>query len=199
VRFVSGEMASYAEHMQLETSRCLLRQFTADDRYRLAEIANDRRISRNLTDRFPYPYSIEDADEWIELTSQQEPVRHFAVEVDGELVGGIGLDPMGGEKRHVAEVGYWLAPSHWGQGIATEALKAIVGYTFETFPQVSCLQASVYGWNPASGRVLEKCGFHLEATLPNAIIKDAETTDEHIYSLNRIPREQTPRSSDPEQ
>lgn len=192
-------MVSYAEHMQLETRRCRLRPFTADDRYRLAEIANDRRISRNLTDRFPYPYSIEDADEWIELTSQQEPGRHFAIEVDRDLVGGIGLDPIGGEKRHVAAVGYWLAPSYWGQGIATEALQAMVGYAFETIPQLSRLQASVYGWNPASGRVLEKCGFHLEATLREAIIKDTETTDEHIYALMKNPREQTLRSTDPEQ
>jgi RimJ/RimL family protein N-acetyltransferase len=150
-----------------------------------------------LTDQFPYPYSIEDADEWIELTSQQEPSRHFAIEVDGELVGGIGLDPMGGEKRHIAAVGYWLAPSYWGQGIATEALHAMVGYAFETFPQLSRLQASVYGWNPASGRVLEKCGFHLEGTLRDAIIKDAETTDEHMYTLIKNPREQTPRSPGP--
>jgi len=57
---------------------------------------------------------------------------------------------------------------------------------------VSHLQASVYGWNPAFGRVLEKCGFPLEATLRDAIIKDAETTDEHIYNLIKNPREQTP-------
>jgi ribosomal-protein-alanine N-acetyltransferase len=54
--------------MQLKTERCLLRPFTNDDRDRLAAIANDRRISKNLTDQFPYPYTTEDADEWIELT-----------------------------------------------------------------------------------------------------------------------------------
>jgi ribosomal-protein-alanine N-acetyltransferase len=171
--------------MQLRTERCRLRPFTTEDRDRLAEIANDRRISRNLTDGFPYPYAIEDADEWIELTSQQQPARHFAIESDGELVGGIGVDPMSGERQHVAAVGYWLAPTHWGEGIATEALSAVIAYVYVAFPLVHRIQASVYGWNPASGRVLEKCGFRKEATLHDAIIKDGDRTDEHIYSLIR--------------
>lgn len=172
--------------MRLKTERCLLRPFTTNDRDRLTEIANDRRISINLTDQFPYPYTTEDADKWIELTSEQQPVRHFAIEVNGTLVGGIGVEPMSGEKQHVAAVGYWLAPTHWGQGLATEVLMAMIDYVQEALPHAHRIQASVYGWNPASGRVLEKCGFHKEATLRDAIIKDGDITDEHIYSL--IPR-----------
>lgn len=99
--------------MQLETERCLLRPFTTGDRERLAEIANNRRIWRNLTDQFPYPYTTEDAAEWIDLTGGQQPVRNFAIEVDGSIVGGIGVEPMSGEKQHVAAVGYWLAPANW--------------------------------------------------------------------------------------
>lgn len=168
--------------MRLETERCVLRPYAADDRDRLAEIANDRRISRNLTDQFPFPYTTAHADDWISLTGQP-PTQHFAIEFDGALVGGIGVEPMSGEKRHVAAVGYWLTPSHWGRGIATEALTKMIPYVLEAFPHVRRIRASVYGWNPASARVLEKCGFHREATLHNAIIKDGETTDEHIYSL----------------
>ncbi|MGH8871247.1 MAG: GNAT family N-acetyltransferase [Acidimicrobiia bacterium] len=182
--------------MELETRHCRLRPFTRNDRNRLAELANDRRISRNLTDDFPYPYTVQDADQWIELATHQDPMRNFAIDFEDELVGGIGVDPMDGAKRHVAAVGYWLAPSHWNQGIATEALKAIIEYAFETFAQVQRLQASVYGWNPASGRVLEKCGFHLEATLRDSIAKDGQTTDEHIYSLFRNGSEQPRRSTD---
>lgn len=168
--------------MELVTSLCRLRPFDQGDRDRLVEIANDRRISRNLRDRFPYPYTIRDAEEWIDLASQQEPVIHFAIEVDGAIAGGIGLEPLEGEKRHVFEVGYWLAPSYWNQGIATEALMALIDYALETFPNTHRLQASTFGWNPASGRVLEKCGFHKEATLRDAIIKDDELTDEVIYT-----------------
>ncbi|MFN2486058.1 MAG: GNAT family N-acetyltransferase [Acidimicrobiia bacterium] len=184
--------------MELETRLCRIRPFIRDDRNSLAELANDRRISRNLTDQFPYPYTVQDADRWIELATQQDPMRNFAIDVEDQLAGGIGVDPMDGEKRHVAAVGYWLAPSHWNQGIATEALRAIHEYALETFPQVQRLQASVYQWNPASGRVLEKCGFHLEATLRDAIAKDGQTTDEHIYSLFRNSSKKPRRSADSE-
>ena len=179
----ASERFSYAEAMQLTTERCLLRPFATDDRDRLAEVANDWRISKNLTDQFPFPYTKEDADEWIELVHGQRPVRNFAIEYEGVLIGGIGVEPMSGEKQHVATVGYWLAPTHWGRGFATEALTALIDYVRGTFPHLSRIQASVYGWNPASGRVLEKCGFHKEATLHSAIAKNGDITDEHIYAL----------------
>ncbi|MFP4554272.1 MAG: GNAT family N-acetyltransferase [Actinomycetota bacterium] len=181
-----------ADQVQLHTEHCLLRPFRQADRERLAEIANDRRISRNLTDAFPYPYTLSDADDWIAETGRHDPPRHFAIEVDGVLAGGIGADPQTGEKRHVVAVGYWLAPSHWGRGYATEALAAMVEYVFVTFPGVQRLEASVYGWNPASGRVMEKCGFRKEATFRKRVIKDDEVTDEHIYRLLRQEVGQSP-------
>lgn len=179
--------------MQLRTERCLLRPFASLDRERLALIANDRSISRNLTDAFPYPYTLEDADDWIEATSRHDPPRHFAIEVGGELVGGVGVEPRSGEKEHVAGVGYWLAPTHWGQGFATEVLTRVVEYVFGAFPHIDRLEASVYGWNTASGRVLEKCGFRKEATLRKAVSKDGEVTDEHIYRLIRQEPGEGPR------
>lgn len=176
---------AYADRVRLETRRCSIRPFVPEDRKRLAEIANDRRISRNLTDAFPYPYTLADADSWIEATSRQDPPRHFAIEVDSELIGGIGVDPKAGEKRHVAAIGYWLAPPHWGRGYATEVLSAMLEYVFETFPETHRLEASVYGWNPVSGRVLEKCGFLREARHSRAVVKDGNVTDEYVYVLMR--------------
>lgn len=108
-----------------------------------------------MTHRFPYPYTLRDADEWIQLSLEMgEPTRNFAIERNGELVGGVGLVPLADERRHVANVGYWIGVDHWNQGIATDALAALVTYAFERFP-LKRLQASVFGWNPASGQVLE--------------------------------------------
>lgn len=182
---MTDEMGSLPDQGQLKTERCVLRRFTTDDLERLFEIANDRRISRNLSDAFPYPYRLADADAWIEATGRHDPPRHFAIEVDDELVGGIGTEPKSGERQHVAAIGFWLTPSHWAYGYATEAVTAFIDYVFEVFPEIQRLEASVYGWNPASGRVLEKCGFRKEATLRKAIVKDGEVTDEHIYRLMR--------------
>ena len=77
--------------MEIFVGRTRLRPFSPADRVRLAEVANDRRIWRNLNDRFAHPYRLDDADEWIELcVNEGEPTRNFAIEVDGQVVGAIG-------------------------------------------------------------------------------------------------------------
>lgn len=169
--------------MELAIAGGRLRPFSPADRVRLAELANDRRIWRNLTDRFPHPYGLDSADEWIQFcVDEGEPTRNFAIEIDGRLVGAIGLDLLDGEKIGIGNVGYWIAVDFWNRGIATYALRALVDYTVHTFP-IRRLQASVFGWNPASGRVLEKCGFRLEGRLSSGILKCGEVTDELIYGL----------------
>lgn len=169
----------------IDAGKCVLRAYELVDRERLAGIANDKGIARNLTDRFAHPYLLEDAQEWIEFCiSQGEPIQNFAIVVDGELAGGCGIDLLDGEKSHVANIGYWLGTDYWGRGAATDALVALVEYTLRTFG-VQRLQASVYGWNPASSRVLEKAGFVLEGRLVGAVEKFGEATDELIYGLVR--------------
>jgi RimJ/RimL family protein N-acetyltransferase len=126
---------------------------------------------------------LDNADEWIGLcVNEGEPTRNFAIEVDGHLVGAIGLDLLDGEKTGVGNVGYWIAAAFWNRGIATEALRALIEYAVGAF-SIRRLQASVFGWNPASGRVLEKCGFRLEGRFSNSIIKGGEVTDELVYGL----------------
>lgn len=57
------------------------------------------------------------------MASEKEPVTVFAVEVNKEAAGGIGLHPQHDIQRKNAELGYWLAETYWGQGIITEAIK----------------------------------------------------------------------------
>lgn len=169
--------------MELRAGRAKLRPFVVEDREPLADVANDRRVWRNLVDRFPHPYTLADADEWIlRNLGMGEPTRNFAIELDGVLVGAAGAEPLDGEKCHVADVGYWLTPSVWNRGIATEALRAVTAYAFETLG-IGRLQASVFAWNPASGRVLEKCGYVLEGQFRNGVWKDGELVDELWYGL----------------
>ena len=73
---------------------------------------------------FPHPYTAADAKAWIEIASAQDPITDLAITVEDQVVGGIGIKPNGDVHRFSVEVGYWLAPSHRGRGIATSALGA---------------------------------------------------------------------------
>lgn len=173
----------YAGAVEIDAGPCRLRPFVHEDIASLVRVANDAQIARNLTHLFPYPYTPQDAADWIELCAREgEPTRNFAIEVDEELAGGIGLDILEGEKAHVARVGYWLAVNFWNRGLATHALRALTEYAFVNFA-LHRLEATVFGWNPASGRVLEKCGYRLEGRLRDAIAKGNEITDELVYGV----------------
>jgi RimJ/RimL family protein N-acetyltransferase len=171
--------------MELDAGSCTLRSWSHEDVGSLAATANDRRVWLNMTDTFPYPYLLEDAERWIaDCLDQGEPPLNLAIVRDSELIGGIGGHPGTAEQRSSVNVGYWLAPGMWGRGIATDALKHYVPYLFDTFDPHR-LYATVFGWNPASARVLEKCGFQLEGRLRDAIHKDGRFTDLLVYGLLR--------------
>jgi len=109
---------------------------------------------------------------------------NFAIAVDAEAVGGVGVAQLEDVQARTATVGYWVAEPFWGRGIATRAVEFIVDYAFRTFP-LDRLQASVFGWNPASSRVLEKCGFVLEGRLRQTVVKDDQVTDLLMYGRLR--------------
>ena len=170
--------------MEIALARSILRPWRAGDEPSLERNANNRTISRNLRDRFPYPYTAADAKEWIAFAAPVTPPQHFAIVVDGSAVGGIAVEPGEGERRRSAEVGYWLGEPFWGRGIATQALRAITAHGFATF-DVCRLEAGVFAWNPASARVLEKCGYTLEGRARLAVIKDGQMVDRLLYGLVR--------------
>ncbi len=171
--------------MEIDAGLCRLRPYVPADQAGLVLIANDRQVWRNLTDRFPHPYTNADAAAWVAVCQAQEgPTRTFAVEIDGHVAGGAGLEFRDGERTGTAEVGYWLGSRYWGRGLATAIVRALCAYAFETFDLVR-LEASVYGWNPASARVLEKAGFQLEGRLLQAVVKNGDRTDLLRYGLLR--------------
>lgn len=166
----------------VEGKLCKLRRWQRGDELDLIEFANNAKIWRNLDDRFPHPYTPRDAAEWTALCEgEDDPPRIFAIEVDGRAVGGIGLIIREGISRKCAEVGYWLAESHWSRGIATEAVQMFSDYAFEKFDLLR-LQAGVFAWNPASARVLEKAGYHREGTMTHGAFKDMQPVDLILYA-----------------
>jgi [ribosomal protein S5]-alanine N-acetyltransferase len=159
----------------------LLRAWRTDDLDSLVRYANNFNVWRNLRDRFPHPYTRAHGEEWLSRQSQaREPLMNFAIECDGECVGGVGFERYCDINRLTAEIGYWVAEPFWGRGIATLCLREATARAFHYF-DFERIQAAVFAWNAASARVLEKSGYKLEARLRRNVIKDGEITDTLMY------------------
>jgi RimJ/RimL family protein N-acetyltransferase len=135
----------------------VLRLWTLDDLDSLVHYANNWNVARFLTDGFPHPYTAEDGKAFIEKVAADNPVHIFAIDIDGQAVGGIGIHPQSDIQRKNAELGYWLAEPYWGQGIVTAAIYEIVEFAFKTY-DINRIFARPFGNNLASQRVLEKQG-----------------------------------------
>ena len=177
-------LVSKESKVRIDIGEWQIRSFREDDADALARLANNRRIWRNLNDYFPHPYTLGDANGWIEFTQQEEPERNFAIASATQVVGGIGLKLREDVFRRSAEIGYWLGEPYWGRGIATEALQALTDYAFEAFDLVR-IDAGVFEWNPASCRVLEKVGYVREARLRKSVVKDGQVIDRFLYAKLR--------------
>jgi ribosomal-protein-alanine N-acetyltransferase len=154
------------------------------DRDALVRHANNRKIWINLRDHFPYPYTDEDARDWLASIVRREPENNFAIDVAGEAVGGIGFTIQPDVGHRSAEIGYWLGEKFWGRGIATDALIAMTDHAFANY-DICRIYAYVFGWNGASARVLEKAGYTLEGRLRKSVTKDGQTIDNLIYAIIR--------------
>ncbi len=146
--------------------------------------ANNRNIWRNLTDRFPHPYTEENARDFIKLTLEAEPTQIFGIYVDTEPIGAIGLHPLEDVFSKNIELGYWIAEPYWGKGIMSSAIAQMIAYGFEKF-DINRIFARPFGRNIGSIRTLEKNGFVLEATLKNTIFKDGKYEHELIYAIRK--------------
>ena len=138
----------------LETKRLALRAARLEDAKAVAALANDRRIAEN-TARIPYPYKLADAEQFIAGASKKGEAAYLVTLRDGTIVGACGLMFR---EDDAPEIGYWLGVPYWNKGYATEALHALIDYAFTDLTH-DAVQAGARVTNPASRRVLEKCGF----------------------------------------
>jgi RimJ/RimL family protein N-acetyltransferase len=137
----------------LETERLVLRAPRLADAKAIARLANDRRVAEN-TARIPHPYHVDDAEQFIAGANRQVGEATLVVLLKGELIGMCGVEPREG----AAEIGYWIGGPYWNRGFATEAVRALIDHAFGELEH-EALQAGARVSNPASRRVLEKCGF----------------------------------------
>ena len=168
----------------------ILRPWKASDINSLIKYANNWNIAKNLTNQFPHPYTIQDGKAFIEYATKDEPIHIFAIEVNQEAVGGIGIHPQSDIFIKNAEIGYWLGEPFWGHGIVSKAIKQIVQFGFSTF-DIERIFARPYGTNVASQKILEKNNFLLEGRYNNILYKNGEYLDELIYAIRRSNWENT--------
>ena len=158
-----------------------IRPFRQGDEEDLVFHANNSRVADSLRDSFPYPYTFNDAREWIETCkADKENLFIRAITLNDKVIGGIGALCDSDVHRFNAEVGYWLGEEYWGRGFATQSLEKFVAWIFAN-TSLNRLYAGVFDFNPASMRVLYKVGFRLEAIHKDAIFKKNQFWDEQYY------------------
>ncbi|KAL7950698.1 acyl-CoA N-acyltransferase [Trichoderma barbatum] len=184
----------------LETERLIIRRYFMSDAPALALAANHEQVASYMSDRFSSPYTVADAEGFIQQTVHDDDSAaypHSAAilikagcpcnpsPTEPLLVGGIGTHPLGDILYRTWDLGYYLSPSVWRQGYGTEALNAFTRWVFETWPKLNRIQAQAYESNAASQKLLQKCGFVLEGRGRGAVEKNGKIMDEVRFGLLR--------------
>jgi RimJ/RimL family protein N-acetyltransferase len=170
----------------ITTARLRLRAFVDADAPAVQRLAGDRRVA-DTTLLIPHPYPDGAAEAWIATHEASWELGRglvFAVtlQATGELVGAIGLTIA--PPTHSAEIGYWIGVPWWGQGIATDAVRALLDFGF-TQLGLERMHAHHFARNRASGRVLEKAGLEFEGIRVDAVVKWGRPEDARFYGLSR--------------
>lgn len=161
----------------IKTKKFILRPFQMSDAEEIAKNINDKIIARNLL-TVPYPYKLKDAKEWLGMKKKDN--INFCIEINGEVSGSVSFNRI--IKNHKAELGYWLARKHWGQGIMSKVVKEMVKFGFNEL-KIKRIYAGVFSFNKASMGVLKKNGFKFEGILKkNARKMDSNLLDEYLFA-----------------
>lgn len=165
---------------------CTIRKWQIDDQYDLAKILNNQKIMNHLRDGLPYPYTVEDAKEYISsmLQANQEKMFAFAISVDEHVIGSISVTRLDNIHSCTGELGYYIGEDYWGKGYATCAVKQVCQYVLN-HSDILRIFAEPFAYNTASCRVLEKAGFLYEGTIHKNAMKNGKVLDMKMYALVR--------------
>ncbi|MEX2663205.1 MAG: GNAT family protein [Vicinamibacterales bacterium] len=167
--------------LTLEGTRCTVRAWHKSDAESLVAHADNINVAKHLRDRFPHPYTKQDARAFLKHAVAADDPTNLAIEVDGAAVGAVGYVPGRDVERFSAEIGYWLGEAFWGRGIATEAVALVTAHAFADM-KILRMFALPFADNPASVRVLEKAGYTREGLLRSSCVKYGEPKDQLLYA-----------------
>ena len=161
-----------------------IRRWKIENKSELAEVLNNRNILNNLRDGVPYPYTENDAADFINAMLSADPDKTFAfaITLDDKVIGSIGVFRQENIHYRTAELGYYIGEKYWGNGYMTEAVKQACGFVFEN-SDIIRIYAEPFAYNTGSCRVLEKAGFVYEGTLRSNAYKNGNIIDMKMYAL----------------
>jgi len=155
-------MAATGAELPINTTRLVLRRLVPGDAPAVTRLVNDYSVAGNLA-RVPFPYSEELARKWIGSAAEQiesGDAFHLAVTLEGQLVGCVGLSLR---RNALPEIGYWIGPKFWGQGLASEAAAGLLVWAQKRLG-ITEVEASALTDNLASQAVLRRLGFSQTGT-----------------------------------
>ena len=163
---------------------CIIREWRLEDKSDLAAMLNNKNILNNLRNGLPYPYTIDDAEEFITamLSADKTKTFAFAIVENDAVVGNIGVFRCDNIHSRTAEMGYYIGEPYWGKGLGTSAVKQICKYIFE-HTDIIRIFAEPFAYNAASCRILEKAGFQFEGILHSNAVKNGNVLDMKMYAL----------------
>ena len=171
---------------EISTDRLILRRMTMKDAQDIFEYSRDPEVARHVL--WTAQKHISEAKEYVRYMTKcyrdDLPSSWGIIDKEsGRLVGTIGYMAFSEENASV-EIGYSLARWLWGKGLATEALRAVIDYTFEAM-DINRIEAQHELTNPSSGRVMEKCGMKKEGILRQRLYNKGKFVDVALYSILR--------------
>ena len=158
-----------------------MRPWRESDVDSLAEHANNINVATNLRDRFPHPYTRNNARDFLKYAASLQDQSNLAIEVEGAAVGAIGYVAGHDVERFSAEIGYWLGEAFWGRGIVTEALVLTTEHAFRD-ANILRMFALPFAENAGSVRVLNKAGYIYEGRLRSSSVKFGTPRDQLVYA-----------------
>lgn len=159
----------------------LLRTWRIEDAPVMQRYADNPNIAVNLRNAFPCPYTLTDAQAYIQSCLENRDALLYTIDINGEAIGSIGLFPQRDVYEKSAELGYWLGEPFWGHGIMTQAIQQLCEEAFTT--RGFCrIFAEPFADNLGSRRVLEKAGFSLEGILRKSVYKNGVFHDSCMYA-----------------
>ncbi|KAM0521360.1 hypothetical protein ACHAPE_002840 [Trichoderma viride] len=178
-------MAQVSETI-LTLKKSVIRRYRESDADAIVRGANTHLVSQYMSDVFPSPYTLESAERWIKIASEEGALEFAICTLDSNtVIGSCGLQHLKGVESRTKVLGYWLSPDYWGQGIMTEAIAGLSQWVFEQVPTLLRLHASVIEENEGSMKVLKRAGYQYEGTKHMAVYKDGKISNIAMFGFTR--------------